>query len=81
MISTRWHKASSEEAFIIALTKLAASSTNTRFVKIFGATTDTFISRVYQNTISSLDNKFCQDIWCNYRHLYLQGLPKDHFFT
>jgi hypothetical protein len=56
-ISTRGHKASFEEAFIITLTKLATGSTSTSLVEMFGATTDTFISRVYQNTIALLDNK------------------------
>jgi hypothetical protein len=40
-ISTRGHKASSEEAFIITLTKLATGSTSTSLVEVFGATTDT----------------------------------------
>jgi hypothetical protein len=56
-ISTRGHKASSEEAFIITLTKLATGRTNTGLVEIFGATTVTFISRVYKTTIHLLDNK------------------------
>ncbi len=56
-ISTRGHKASFEEAFIITLTKLATVSTSTSLVEVFGATTDTFISRVYATTISLLDNK------------------------
>jgi hypothetical protein len=57
MISTRGHKASSEEAFIITLTKLATCSTNTSLVEIFGATTETFISRVFIKTVELLDNK------------------------
>jgi len=56
-ISTRGHKATSEEAFIITLNKLATGSTSTSLVEVFGATTDTFISRVYQKTIELLDNK------------------------
>jgi hypothetical protein len=56
-ISTRRHKASSEEAFIITLTKPATGSTSTSLVKVFGATTDTFISRVYTKTIKLLNNK------------------------
>jgi hypothetical protein len=56
-ISTRGHKASSEEAFIITLTKLATGSTSTSLVEVFGATTDTFISRVFKETIHLLDNK------------------------
>jgi len=43
VISTRGHKASSEEALIITLTKLATGSTSTSLVKVFGATTSTFI--------------------------------------
>jgi len=57
MIATRGHKASSEEAFIITLTKLATGSTNTSLVEVFGATTDKFISRVFKTTIELLDNK------------------------
>jgi hypothetical protein len=57
VISTRGHKASSEEAFIITLTKLATGSTNTSLVEVFGATMDTFISRVFKSTIELLDNK------------------------
>jgi hypothetical protein len=57
MISTRGHKASSEEAFIITLTKLATGSTNISLVEVFGATTDKFISRVFKTTIELLDNK------------------------
>jgi len=53
-ILTRGHKASSEEAFIITLTKLATGSTSTSLVEVFGATTDTFISRVYKKTIDLL---------------------------
>jgi hypothetical protein len=56
-ISTRGHKASSEEAFIITLTKLATGSTSTSLVEVFGATTDTFILRVFKETIHLLDNK------------------------
>ncbi len=39
------------------LTKLATGSTNTSLVEVFGATTDTFISRVYKTTVELLDNK------------------------
>jgi len=56
-ISTRGHKASSKEAFIITVTKLATGRTNTSLVEIFGATTDTFISRVFKETIHLLNNK------------------------
>jgi len=56
-ILIREHKASSEEAFIITLTRLATGSTNTSLVEVFGATTDTFISRVFKETIHLLDNK------------------------
>jgi len=47
-ILTKGHKASSEEAFIITPTELATSSTSTSLVEVFGATTDTFISRVFK---------------------------------
>jgi hypothetical protein len=56
-ISTRGYKASSEEAFIITLTKLVTGSTSASLVEIFGATSDTFISRVFKTTIKLLDNK------------------------
>jgi len=47
----------SKEAFTITLTKLATGSTCTSLVKVVGATTDTFISRVYSSTLQLLDNK------------------------
>jgi hypothetical protein len=47
-ISPKGHKASSEEAFIITITKLATSRSSTSLMEVFGATTDTFISRVYK---------------------------------
>jgi hypothetical protein len=56
MISTRGHKASSEEAFIITLTKLATCSTSKSLVEVYGATTDTFISRVFKKNIELLNN-------------------------
>jgi hypothetical protein len=56
-ISTSGHKASSEEAFIIILTKLATGRASTSWVEVFGASTDTFISRVYNTTVELLDNK------------------------
>jgi hypothetical protein len=52
-ISTRGHKASSEEAFIITVT----GRTITSLMEVFGATTDTFISRVFKKTIQLLGNK------------------------
>ncbi len=45
-ILTVGHKASSEEAFIITITKLATGRTNTSLMEVFGIVTDTFISRV-----------------------------------
>jgi hypothetical protein len=56
-ISTKGDKASSEEAFIITITKLATGSSNTSLMEVFGVTTDTFISRVFKTTIQLLDNK------------------------
>ena len=47
-ILTKGHKASSEEAFIITPTELATTSTSKSLVEVFGATTDTFISRVFK---------------------------------
>jgi hypothetical protein len=57
IISQRGHKASSEEAFIITLTKIASSKTNVDLTEVFGATTDTFIGRVYSFFLEVLDNK------------------------
>jgi hypothetical protein len=39
-ISTKGHKASSEEAFIITVTKLATGSSNTSLMEVFGVSTD-----------------------------------------
>jgi hypothetical protein len=50
-ISTGGHKAPPEEAFIITLTKLATGRTSTSLVEVFGATANTFISRVYKTTV------------------------------
>jgi hypothetical protein len=47
-VSTSGHKASSEEAFIITVTKLATGRTNTSLMEVFGVVTNTFISRVYK---------------------------------
>jgi hypothetical protein len=55
-ISIRGHKASSDEAFTITITKLATGKTSTRLMVVFGATTDTFISRVYKATVELLGN-------------------------
>jgi len=51
------NKASSEEAFIITLTKLVTGSTSTSLVEIFGATKDTSFSREFKTTVELLDNK------------------------
>jgi hypothetical protein len=56
-ISTIGHKASSEEAFIITITKLATGRTNTSLMEVFGVIADTFISKVYKYTLEVLDNK------------------------
>jgi hypothetical protein len=50
-ISTVGHKASSEEAFIITVTKLVTGRTNTSLMEVFGVVTDTFISRVYKKQL------------------------------
>ncbi len=55
-ISTVGHKASSEEAFLITIMKLATGRTNTSLMEVFGIITDTFISRVYKYTLVVLDN-------------------------
>jgi len=57
IISQRGHKASSEEAFIITLTKIASGKTNVDLTELFGATTDTFIGRVYSFFLKVLDKK------------------------
>jgi hypothetical protein len=56
-ISTVGHQASSEEAFIITVTKLATGRTNTSLMEVFGVVTNTFISRVYKYTLEIHDNK------------------------
>ncbi len=56
-ISTVGHKVSSEEAFIITITKLDTGRTNTSLMEVFGIVTDTFISRVYKYTLEVLNNK------------------------
>jgi hypothetical protein len=56
-ISTKGHKASSEEAFIITITKLATGSSYTSLMEVFSVTTDTFISRVFKTTIQLLDSE------------------------
>jgi hypothetical protein len=56
-ISTKGHKASSEEAFIITITELATGSSNTSLMEVFGVSMDTFISRVFKTTVELLDNK------------------------
>jgi hypothetical protein len=56
-ISTKGHKASSEEAFIITVTKLVTGSSNTSLMEVFGVSMDTFISRVFKTTVELLDNK------------------------
>jgi hypothetical protein len=55
--STKGHKASSEEAFIITITKLATGRSNTSLMEVFGVTADTFISIVFKTTIQLLENK------------------------
>jgi hypothetical protein len=57
IISQRGHKASSEEAFIITLTKIALGKTNVDLTEVFSATMDTFIGRVYSFFLEVLDNK------------------------
>jgi hypothetical protein len=66
-ISTRGHKASSEEAFIITITKLGTGKTSTCLMEVFGANTDTFISsRVYRaNAVELLNNKADRVLHCN----------------
>ncbi len=78
-ISTIGHKASSEEAFIITIVKLATGRTNTSLMEVFGVITDTFISRVYKYTLEILDNKAdgilhgnCLQRWVHFCSLSLQ---------
>jgi hypothetical protein len=55
-ISTRGQKDSSED-FIITLTKFATGRTSTSLVEVFGATANTFISRVCKTTVELFNNK------------------------
>jgi hypothetical protein len=55
-ISTKGQKASSEEAFIITIMKLATGSSNTSLMEVFGVIMDTFISRVFKTTVDLLNN-------------------------
>jgi len=55
--SQQGYKASSEEAFIITLTKIALGKTNVDLTEVFGATMDTFIGRVYSFFLEVLNNK------------------------
>jgi len=61
VVSTKGHKASSDKAFIINLTKLATGNTSTSLVEVFGATTDIFILRVFKKTLDLLGNR--ADTW------------------
>ncbi len=75
-ISTVGHKASSEEAFIITVTKLATGRTNTSLMEVFGVITDTFISRVYKKTIEVLDNKADGVLHGNCLHRWVHLFPE-----
>jgi hypothetical protein len=56
-LSENSHFASSEEAFIITLTKLATGDSNVVLADCFGCSGDGMVSLIYRYTIGELDNK------------------------
>jgi len=55
----RGHKASSEEAFIITLTKLATGHSNVMLADVFGYSGDGMVSLIYRYLMGVLNNKAC----------------------
>jgi hypothetical protein len=51
------HKASSEEAFILTVTKTATGHSNVALADLFGFSGDGMVSLIYQFLIGVLDNK------------------------
>ncbi len=56
-LTNRGHKASSEEAFIVTLTKLASGHNNVVLADMFGFSGDGMVSLIYHFMIGVLDNK------------------------
>jgi hypothetical protein len=56
-LMNRGHYASSEEAFIVSLTKLATGDSNMELVDIFGFLGDGMASLIFRCMIGILDNK------------------------
>ncbi len=75
IISQRGHKASSEEVFIITLTKIASGKTNVDLTELFGATTGTFIGRVYSIFLEALENKADGIIYGNFLQRWVHLFP------
>jgi hypothetical protein len=53
----RGHKASSEEAFILTVTKIATGHSNVALADLFGFSGDGMVTLIYQFLIGVLDNK------------------------
>jgi hypothetical protein len=56
-VSTKGNLASSEEAFILAMVKLATGKSNVELADLFGFCGDAMVSLIYCCTIGVLDNK------------------------
>jgi hypothetical protein len=56
-LTNRGHKASSEEAFILTITKIATGHSNVALADIFGFSGDGIVSLIYRFVIGVLDNK------------------------
>jgi hypothetical protein len=56
-LTNRGHKASSEEAFILTVTKIATGHSNVALADIFGYSVDGMVSLIYCFMIGVLDNK------------------------
>jgi hypothetical protein len=57
VLMDRCHKASSEEAFILTITKVATGHSNVALADLFGFSGDGMVSLIYQYLIGVLDNK------------------------
>jgi hypothetical protein len=56
-LTNRGHKASSEEAFILTVTKIATGHSNVALADIFGFSGDGMVSLIYRSMFGVLDNK------------------------
>jgi len=56
-LTNRGHKASSEEAFILTMSKIATGHSNVALADIFGFSGDGMVSLIYRFMIGVLDNK------------------------